>query len=688
MESLLRFACLLAVAVLAGVVFADGPGRTYTFGRTKAAKGLVVCVVSSRAGLTFADGEAIDLAARVEGAAGPAVLRFDAAEAEGPWTQSGKLDFAAGETVKPIPLKLPGRGMYTLKLSAEAEAGAAKGSAPTSLAVLFPAGEPTEVSPWGIFYIRPLGDDPKDPAALADSADNLRRLGASWVRLNWWAFSYGQVTLADGAASADSAYYKQIVRELRRRGLFIMGEFAQVPRALSSRPKDEQANGDAGPLWCRVKPADYALWDSMVERMARDFAADIGVWEVSNEPDLRGKYWSGTLEEFVEFTHHTAAAVRKGNPKARVAVSGFTGLNDFAMKALAACAADLDIVSFHYTDADAGKVQQWRSWLDEHGLKKPMWNTEERSEVPLRNLAGGVERSFKFIHANIGYGEYRPLVELDLTPRPSGVWFSVGAHCIGDGRFDGHAAVEGCEAFFFRRGGERVGVFTGGPAQRKLFDKVAAAVTVRAEAVAGEKLRVIDKWGREKPLRPSADGMAEIEWTCDLMYVRGASRLELVKATVEATTEGVHVFEAEKGKFSAGWAATGHEGFSEGRTVDIYASGDPPEGGYWVELKLSVPTAGRYELLFAGNGLARLKDPASLSPFVWTLDGGPERAATGDVRVIKDVPAAPEGLSVLGEADLKAGEHTFRLRLTARRAQPDTHYALWFDALALRPVRR
>lgn len=41
-------------------------------------------------------------------------------------------------------------------------------------------------------------------------------------------------------------------------------------------------------------------------------------------------------------------------------------------------------------------------------------------------------------------------------------------------------------------------------------------------------------------------------------------------------------------------------------------------------------------------------------------------------------------MSTLGEVELDAGQHTFRLRLTGRREVYDTHYALWFDAIALR----
>jgi hypothetical protein len=66
------------------------------------------------------------------------------------------------------------------------------------------------------------------------------------------------------------------------------------------------------------------------------------------------------------------------------------------------------------------------------------------------------------------------------------------------------------------------------------------------------------------------------------------------------------------------------------------------------------------------------------------MDDRPETPVDGATTVIPDVPGAPEGLSVLGNADLTAGEHSFRLKLTGRRDTPDKNYALWFDALVLR----
>ena len=97
-----------------------------------------------------------------------------------------------------------------------------------------------------------------------------------------------------------------------------------------------------------------------------------------------------------------------------------------------------------------------------------------------------------------------------------------------------------------------------------------------------------------------------------------------------------------------------------------------------------MPGDGRYELLFSGNALSRLEPPRSLSPFTWRIDAGEQETVDAPVPVLDGIPGAPEGLSVLGTVALQAGAHTFRLKQTGRRKQYDTHYALWFDAIALR----
>jgi hypothetical protein len=351
---------------------------------------------------------------------------------------------------------------------------------------------------------------------------------------------------------------------------------------------------------------------------------------------------------------------------------------------------DLDILTVHYTDINPGWTAAWKALLRKHHLNLPLWNSEELSEVPLRNLAEGIERSFKFCHINIGYDAFRLLVNQDLTPRPPAIWFSVGAHCLGTAKWVSHRAAPGCDLDLFQRGDERVAVIGQAGQTAKLF-ATARSIVLAVEPVSPEApVTVTDVWGRTTPLK-LRDGKAELALG-KRVFVNGARSLEVLSANISRPA-GVGIVEAETGRFSPGWSITGHDGFSEGKTVDIWSDAEPGPEGYWVELKITAPTAvgsprsARYDVLFAGNALSRLQAPRSLSPFVWQVDGGDAHVAADALPVAGDVPGAPEGLSTLGTVDLAAGEHTFRLKLTGRRDQPDKHYALWFDALALRPVR-
>jgi hypothetical protein len=428
-----------------------------------------------------------------------------------------------------------------------------------------------------------------------------------------------------------------------------------------------------------------------MERLARDFADDIPVWEIWNEANIPNTYWTGTVEGFAELIHHTSAALKAGSPQARVAAGGFVGGHDFADRLFElGMGNDIDILSVHYTDTNPGWLPAWKDLLAKHNLNLPLWNTEELSEVPVRNIAAGIEHSFKFCHVYIGYDAFRLMVNQDLTPRAPAIRFSVGAHCLGNAKWVSHQTAPGCELDLFRRGDELIAVVGQQARTAKLF-QLCRSVTLAAEPVSPDApITLTDEFGRTAPLELT-DGKATLPLatsgfvTGARKFINGARNLQVLSADF-SQPDGVTVFEAEDGRFSEGWNTGAHEGFSGGRTVDTWADAEPGPEGYWFELTLTAPAAGRYELLFAGNNLSRLREPPSISPFVWSLDGGPEHQATGAKPVPGDVPGAPEGISLLDTVDLAAGEHTFRLKLTARRAQPDTHYALWVDALVLRQV--
>lgn len=670
---------MLPLVVLAAVYLAGAAAA-----EPAAPPAFTIRAVSPRAGFLFTDKEPVDVRAQVAGAPGDVTIEYTVSESDGPWRASGKVALGEPGGEKALPLKLPGRGLYHLALTARA--GGTTATAETWVAVVFAPPKPDPDSPWGIFYTPPDWFDKENPNGARDVALSHRLLGASWSRLNFWAHSFGRVTVADGDVTADYSLWKTYAKELRREGISIMGEIAQCPRELSSRKEDTEIVGDAGPVYNRVKPADYALWDRLMEKLARDFKDEIQVWEIWNEANLTNRYWTGTVEDLAELIHHTSAALRKGNPTARIAAAGFVGGHAFADRLFElGIGKDLDILTVHYTDENPGAIAQWQALLKKHGLSLPIWNSEEKSEVPARNLAGGIERSFKFIHVSIGYPEYRPLVRKDLTVLPAGILYSVGAHCIGTAKYAGSSdKVPGWETLLFRRGEETVAVFRGHGASGLLGATPRALLEVEPLA-AGKAPAVTDAWGRSRPLEVK-DGRASLELAGDILFINGCRKLSVAGAEA-GNAAGVALFEAESGRWSKGWGANAKPGFSGGRVLELWSGDEPGPDGYWAEVPLTVPEDGTYEVLFSGNSLARLKAPCSISPFTWSLDGGEEHAVKDALPVLTDVRGLPEPPAVLGTAALKKGAHTFRLKLSGRREAYDTNYALWFDAVILREKR-
>ena len=681
-------------AVLALAMF--GCAAVWAAGAS-ASPGMAVRAVSPRSGFLFTDGEPVDVRARVTGAQAAAVVEYTVSDMArtspdgGPaWHAEGKLSLpgpVSGVAEGPLRLKLPGRGLYHLQLTATAGDQSAKSE--TWVAVVFTPTKTDPASPWAIFYCPPEWFDAANPNGPQEAALSHRLLGASWTRLNFWAGSFGKVTVTPGdkpSVTYDKTQWMKYATALRREGIYILGEIAQCPRELSSRPNDDSTSGDAGPIYNRVKPASYDLWGQLMTQVAADFRDQISVWEVWNEANLQDGYWVGTPEDFYELVKQTAAGLRRGNPKARIAAAGFVHGHAFVDKLFQlGLGKEIDILSVHYTDETPSDIAGYQALLDKYGLKLPIWNTEERSEVPLHNLASPVERSFKFLHVDIGYADYRPLVRKDWTVLPAGVLFSVGAHCLGTAKFVASGgSTPGCETFLFRRGAETVAVvesrglptlFGGG-----------ASVVLKVEPL---KPRVAptatDTWGRTRPLKIE-DGQATVSLAERLIFVNGCRTVRVAEMQPSRAGAGL-VFEAESGKWSGGWGANPRDGYSGGKILELWSPTAPEPDGFWAEVGLDVPADGRYEVIFSGNGLSRLAKPRSLSPFVWTIDGGPEHVADDTLPAVTEAPGLPESPSILGQVDLTRGKHTFRLKLTGPRDQPDHYYALWFDAIVLRPVK-
>lgn len=352
-----------------------------------AAPGFGVRVISSSPGHLFTDSDLPDVRVQVSGAEAAVSVEYAVEESAGPWKARGRLDVltkegGSGEAL--LPLKFPGRGLY--HLTVEARSGGAQARADTWVAIVFTPPPPSEDSPWGVFYTPHVWFDKANPEGPRWSAIQHRRLGASWTRLNFWAHSFEKMTVTGGenpSVSAEYPMWRTYARELRTEGIFILGEIAQCPRELSSRPDDEQQVGDAGAVYNRVKPRDYGLWASMMEKLAADFREEIQVWEIWNEPNLENTYWTGTVGDFAKLVAHTSAAFRRGNPNARIAAAGFVNGHDYLDRLLTLGMGEhIDILSVHYTDETPGAIDAYKRLLEKHRLRLPIWNSEEKSHHP------------------------------------------------------------------------------------------------------------------------------------------------------------------------------------------------------------------------------------------------------------------------------------------------------------------
>ena len=139
-------------------------------------------------------------------------------------------------------------------------------------------------------------------------------------------------------------------------------EIGFMPEALSTHPQPYRhtwPNGGIDTGWA-YPPNSYAKWDRLIYEWVRHCVDKYGkseveswYWEVWNEPDIM--YWHGTPEQYNELYDHTAAAVKRALPTARIGGPASTGparpkAAAFLRQFLQHCAVvgtPLDFISFH-----------------------------------------------------------------------------------------------------------------------------------------------------------------------------------------------------------------------------------------------------------------------------------------------------------------------------------------------------
>ena len=137
----------------------------------------------------------------------------------------------------------------------------------------------------------------------------------------------------------------------------------------------------------RCPPGDYGQWARMVEQIAAR-APEIRFWEIINEAGLvnpgagLGEYFYGDAKEYARFLRVTSAALKRGNPRAKVV---FTGVVEPYDKWLATVLAQpgtvraFDIANAHFRGG-IGKLddmaQAAKAAFRRGGFKGPLWVSE------------------------------------------------------------------------------------------------------------------------------------------------------------------------------------------------------------------------------------------------------------------------------------------------------------------------
>ncbi len=127
---------------------------------------------------------------------------------------------------------------------------------------------------------------------------------------------------------------------LRERGLKPYVEMGFMPEALSIKPKPYAIpKVNHGPPkqaltggWT-YPPKDYTKWAGLIEAWAKHCGERYGraeaeswFWELWNEPNIA--YWKGTPADYQRLFDHTAAALKRSLPKARIGGPHVTGPAD------------------------------------------------------------------------------------------------------------------------------------------------------------------------------------------------------------------------------------------------------------------------------------------------------------------------------------------------------------------------
>ncbi|MFC9689251.1 discoidin domain-containing protein [Kribbella sp. NPDC056951] len=222
---------------------------------------------------------------------------------------------------------------------------------------------------------------------LADHADELADLGLREIRVDH-VFDDSFYGVVKGVDKFDFSKLDAVLKPLVDHGIRPWISLSYMPGAFAT-------NGLFSP------PKDYAAWGRAVDAMVSHYAAMPGSnyrgwnWEVWNEPDNKGGFWTGTTAQYNQLYAASAQAVRHGDPTAKVGGPGVAtptvGLLGGWLDFIAANPGiPCDFVSWHsYGPNDFNSTQDIRGEISRRGIPaKQLYITEWNSTFAMNNGPG------------------------------------------------------------------------------------------------------------------------------------------------------------------------------------------------------------------------------------------------------------------------------------------------------------
>jgi xylan 1,4-beta-xylosidase len=185
-----------------------------------------------------------------------------------------------------------------------------------------------------------------------------------------------------------------------------------------------------------VDPTSYDEWDRLIYEMVRHYkerGSGIRYWEIANEPDIGengGCPYLFTPENYTRYYQHTAAAILRADPDARVGGPALASVRSPILPALLDAAekqAPLHFVSWHIYNSDPGRVRETIQYahdlLSQHPSLHPEtildeWNMALRDppQDPQFQPAYILETAYQMKEGGLDYSCYYHIRDHQIDP--------------------------------------------------------------------------------------------------------------------------------------------------------------------------------------------------------------------------------------------------------------------------------